>query len=293
MADSPRPSRGDDPSADSRTGRWLTLALFGVGGLFFLGGLAIAVGVPGATLSGNGGGGGNGAAGGASGPAAAGATATPAPTATPRPTTSGPARSPSATARAQRTVVHRVNVGGPRIVAPGSAPDWAADRPGAPSRFLNSRAANTVVTNTSDPITLERGVPSSAPEAMFRSYRLERGSDRPRYEEMTWRFPVEPGRQYEVRIYVVEAYFIRGTPAPGDEKHADGDRRRTFGLAIENRTVLRNYEPLVEHGHDVGAMQSFTVTADDDTLSVRFRHEIANPTVSGIEVVATGQRAGA
>lgn len=293
---SPSGPLGDEYAADRSSGQWLQLVLFGIGGLLFLGGL-VAAGIPGAPF-------GMPVADEGGTPTAA-ATETPPVSPTPpatdaaaSPTRQSTATAAPATATSQPTrrasrpgqVVYRINVGGPRLRASGNGPAWSSDRDNSPSRYLNARESDTVVSGTPDNVTRDDGVPKTVPRAMFKTYRFERGADKPRYEEMVWRFPVDSDRRYEVRLYVVEAFFTRGPPQREGERRYRNGGPRTFGIAIENRTVLRNYEPIDAHGHDVGGVRTFDATAEDGTLTVRFLREQENPTVSGIEIVDTGPR---
>jgi len=275
------------------SGTWAQWLLVVVGGVFFCSAVLITAGVPGVPVGGPGDEDdiltpspettGTPTAGTATSTAVT-ASPTPAATSTPPATVTA-----TATPEAPGTPVYRVNVGGPRLPSVGG-PIWAADTADNPSTYLNVNRSNTIATDTPDEIRLEPDVPSTTPEAMFSTYRLERGSDTEEYEEMVWRFPVEPDREYEVRLYVVEAFFTLGDEGREYEQSYEEGGPRTFGVAINNETVLENYEPFVEHGHDVGAMKAFEVTADNGVVTVRFRREVENPTVSGIEIVDTGPR---
>lgn len=274
-------SREERASADQRSGNRLQLLLFAVGGLLFLGGI-VAIGLPDTMPGGPAAGIDNGSSGGSTPTESARASPTGQPASTSTSSPDEPTAQP----------IHRVNVGGPRLEAGGGGPAWSADRADAPSQYLNVDEADTAVSDTPDDITVEEDVPSTAPEAMFKRYRIERGGDDPRTEEMVWRFPVDSGRDYEVRLYVIEAFFTDGEPGRAYEERYSEGGPRTFGVAIENEVVMENYEPIAEHGHDVGAVKSFEVTTDDDVLTIRFRRERENPTVSGIEIVETGSNDG-
>ncbi|SEP04898.1 Di-glucose binding within endoplasmic reticulum [Halogranum amylolyticum] len=202
---------------------------------------------------------------------------------------SGAANQTNNTTNTSAQIVHRVNVGGQNVSANDSGPAWAADTDNNPSPYLNSRASDTVVQSTPDNITTEGNVPPGVSDAVFKTYRFDRGSNG-QAEEMVWRFPVEQNRDYEVRLYFLEAYFTaKDSGRAYEEPYSEGGPR-TFGVAINGEQVLSNYEPFVEHGHDVGAMKSFEVTAENGMVEIRFLREAENPTVSGIEIVETGPR---
>lgn len=279
-----RPPRGDRSprgQLSGSLGQWL---LFAVGGVLFLGAVLVVAGAPGALLDGPLSGDGDvspttpgtettGNAGDGDGGTAGGSTDTATPT--------------GSTAE----VVYRVNAGGPELGAE-NGPAWSADTGDNPSEHLNARESNTVTNDTPDEITLEDDVPSTAPEEMFETYRFERGADEGDSEEMVWTFSVDPDREYEVRIYGMEAYFTDGDEGREYEKSYQEHGPRSFGIAIDDEVVLENHEPFRAHGHDVGAVHAYRVTPDDDTLTIRFIHEENTPTVSGIEIVATGEGSG-
>ncbi|WP_101295447.1 malectin domain-containing carbohydrate-binding protein [Halegenticoccus soli] len=320
MSASSRSSPNDTSSSARQSASWIHWVLLGIGGLFFLTGILVAAGVPDVPLGGpvaddgdtpsptpetgddstpaDANAGSDSATADADGdrrsgdgaqesdPPSATGTTPPAGTATP---TSTAVSSPTPGAVAEP--VYRVNVGGPRIGA-ADGPDWSPDRADDPSPYLNSGGSDTVAHYTPDRITVDDGVPPTAPRAMFKTYRFDRGSADGRYEEMIWRFPVDPNREYEVRLYFLEAFFTDGDSGREYEKpYAEGGPR-SFGVAVDGEVVLRNYEPFREHGHDVGGVKSFRVTAEDGVIEIRFLREAENPTVSGFEIVDTGPRNG-
>ncbi|RRJ31811.1 hypothetical protein EIK79_05980 [Halocatena pleomorpha] len=216
---------------------------------------------------------------------------TPTPTATPTPTpTTTPTATPTTTPTPTERVEYRVNVGGQRLDAP-DGPDWIADSANSPATYLNHEASETTVSNTTDPITVEDNVSESVPQKMFKTNRFEQGSGlfNPS-EEMTWTFPVDPDREYEVRIYVMEEYLTDGEPQQSDEAAYTEAGPRSFDVSIENETVLRGYNPFLEHGHDVGGVNAFQTTSEDGTLTIQFHRGEENPIVSGIEIVDKGPR---
>jgi hypothetical protein len=282
------PSYGRSPRANP-SGDRLQQVLFVVGAILFLGAVVAMTGIPGTPLGGPGT-----DDGGIPLP-------TPEPTGNPTPGSPGSTATPSsdgpASPTAEKTAspaakqvgtpVYRVNVGGFQIVS-SAGPDWSGDTANNPSQYLNVKRSETVATDTPDGIRVVKKVPSTAPKGMFKSYRISKGGDDPGHAEMVWRFPVKSNRTYQVRIYVVEAFFTDGEGDREYEQPYQESGPRTFGIAINGDVVLENYEPFVEYGHDVGGMKSFKATADDGVITVRFVREVENPTVSGIEIVETG-----
>ena len=297
-------------SNSQRAQGWIQWVLLGVGGLFFFGGILLAVGIPTIPFGGLA----------ADGDAASStptiettqapestasdtestpstttqqptesttATTTPEQTKTASPTPSAPANQTNNTTNSSANVAYRINVGGPTVSANGSGPAWAADTANDPSSYLNVRESDTVVHSTPDNITTEGNVPPGVSDAVFKTYRFDRANNR-QAEEMVWRFPVEQKTNYEVRLYVVEAYFTSDDSGREYEEPYSEGGPRTFGIELNGEEVLSNYEPFEEHGHDVGGMKSFEVTAENGMIEIRFLREAENPTVSGIEIVETG-----
>ncbi len=259
------------PSQDSDSNNWQQWLLFGVGGLFLLGTIVVIAG-PGLPFG---------------GVSDDNTTTTPVDETQQPTSTATPTPTPTPTER----VEYRVNAGGQRIEATDDGPDWIADSAGSPARYLNHEAADTIVSNTSDSITVENPVSESVPREMFKSYRFERGGglfSQP--DEMTWAFPVDPEHEYEVRIYVMEPFFVDRNPDRPDERLYSEGGPRTFDISIEDEIVVEGYEPFVEHGHDVGAVKAFETSPDDGTLTIQFHRGAENPTISGIEIVDKGPR---
>lgn len=278
--------RDSEPPRGQISGSGVQWLLFAVGGVLFLGAVLVVAGAPGVLLDGPPGDGGG-------TPTATPAAATPTTDGTPGGQTAGgsTATATATPSGSNATVIYRVNAGGPRLSV-DDGPDWSADLAEDPSKHLNAAESNTVTNDTPDSITVESDVPSTTPKEMFRTYRFERGAEKPQYEEMVWNFSVEPGRVYEVRVYDMEPYFTDGEGGREYEKSYQKHGPRSFGIAVENEVVLENHEPFKAHGHDVGAVHTFRTTAEDGVLTVRFLHETNTPTVSGIEIVAVGSENG-
>ncbi|GAA0230615.1 malectin domain-containing carbohydrate-binding protein [Haladaptatus pallidirubidus] len=181
----------------------------------------------------------------------------------------------------EKTVLYRVNVGGPRIPMSDGSPDWDRDSEQRPSRFGNARESGSHTNTTNDRIGTTSSVPRGTPEAVFQSRRYDANNpnDFSDDTEMQYRFPVEGGK-YVVRLYFVESYFGNSDWNDYDEK---GPRK--FDVEIEGKRVLDDYDMYEELGHDRGTVKSFAVEPKDGTIDVRFLHEVEDPMLSGIEVV--------
>lgn len=188
----------------------------------------------------------------------------------------------------ENATVYRVNVGGQMIPANDST-DWAADHKDDPYPYLNHRESDTVTTQTPDNITVEDDVSNDTPNEIFQSYRWDRNGGDEQHEDMTWEFPVDENREYEVRLYFVEAFFVEDeedgrTP---EIAYEDGGPR-IFDVAVNDEIVLNQYEPFEEHGHDVGAVKTFEVTDHDGVITIQTLRGANSPVISGIEIVDIG-----
>jgi|GEM_PF-1553646 len=165
------------------------------------------------------------------------------------------------TAQAQTggDVQYRVNAGGATVGAVDSAPDWTP--PGSTSGVAVSGSSQT--SDTGDSITFDSTVPSSTPAEVFQTER---------YGDQQWDFDVTSGQQYEVRLYFAEIYQT-------------SENERAFDVALEEETVLNDYDIHAEVGHDVGVMKSYTVAPEDGQIDVDFTTEVDNAKISAVEIV--------
>ncbi len=166
----------------------------------------------------------------------------------------------------------RINTGGTQLAAAdGSSPDWAVDMPSNPSPYLISGGENTYGSGAA--ITLDPTVSAGALMTMFQTERYDQSSASP----MAYAFPITPGTQVEVRLYLAELYF--GTAGS-----------RVFDVLIEGSTPaeFNQIDMAGTYGKNVGAMLSHTVTVTDGTLDIEFAAIANNPAVKGIEIVDLG-----
>ena len=181
-------------------------------------------------------------------------------------------------------VVYRVNAGGGELAATDGGPAWSADTGSSPSQYVNADGDNGLNTySTTDTVALNDSVPSGTPPALFQTERYDENTSGSTADdtEMQWSFPAQSGTTYEVRLYFAEIFL--------DSSNVDSQGPRTFDVVVEGETELNDYNLYQQYGHDVGAMESFTVTPDDGTLNVTFLHEQENPKVSAVEVVQVGE----
>ncbi len=161
--------------------------------------------------------------------------------------------------------LYRVNAGGPALGSSDGGIDWAADQAStSPLRNTGSNAAGygTVPTVSND-------VPESTPREVYSSERWDPGSA----PEMSWDFPVDLGRDVQVRLYLGNRCTC-----------TDGPGERVFDVAIDGDTVLDNLDLSADLGHDVGGVYTFPVTSDGN-IDIDWGHVTENPLVNAIEIV--------
>lgn len=166
----------------------------------------------------------------------------------------------------------RVNAGGPALPAVGAEPGWNGDTGASPSSYVNAFATGNAVTSTPSFIDMgNSSVPPGTPMALFQDERWDPdgGSD------MTWSFPVVPGR-HRLRLYFAETYS--GITAPG---------QRVFDVEVEGATVLSNFDVFALVGANRALVRTFYVDVPDSIMTVSFVHNIENPAIKAIEVSAS------
>lgn len=164
--------------------------------------------------------------------------------------------------------LYRVNVGGGQLGSLDGGPDWMADD-NADSPYRNSGSSTA---GWSAVPALDSSVPATTPRSIFDSERWDPGSD----PEMAWHFPVPAGKSVNVRLYFANRYD--GTSTVGS---------RIFDVAIDDTTVLPDFDVVASANDQTGTMRSFSVTSDG-TVDISFRHIVENPMISGIEIVSNG-----
>ncbi len=189
-------------------------------------------------------------------------------------------------------VLYRVNVGGPAIVvgdddsvnAADPDLDWGQDQgnfgsvDNSPFLIANSTGPSTyngdVGSAHSGPIDDSSAtIPAGTPTAIFNTERYDQASD----PEMKWEFAVAPDTEVEVRLYFAELF--------GQIEQAG---QRVFDVEVEG-TVPASFDdidPFATAGAKGAFMLSHQVTVADGTLDLEFIHDVENPALKGIEIVA-------
>ncbi|WP_251342666.1 SipW-dependent-type signal peptide-containing protein [Haloplanus halophilus] len=169
---------------------------------------------------------------------------------------------------AESDTLYRVNAGGDTLTALDSGPDWEGVSASSTAYFNGDTSGDTPP--GSPPSSIDASVPADTPDEVF----VDEIGDPPGDEEMHWEFDVPAGTQVEVRLYLADEWA----------------QDRSFDVALEGTTVLEEYDPNDDVGHNVGTMKSFTTTSDG-TVDVDFFHgsdaSDTNPFVNAIEIVQT------
>ncbi len=187
------------------------------------------------------------------------------------------------------TVLYRVNAGGPLIE--DALADWESDRtvttahnvidaePGTdvdPSSYVNAIPTGDWTWGQNDLITIHPSVPPGTPMKLFQAGRWDPGAA----PAMNWDFPVEAGKEVEVRLYFSEIRF---------NSAEDQDGPRIFSVQIDGFVYpgMADINLFEEYGHDVGVMKSAVVISDGN-VDIDFVNNASDPIVMGIEVVELG-----
>jgi hypothetical protein len=164
-------------------------------------------------------------------------------------------------------VIYRVNAGGAAVFG---SPAWAGDTSTAPAAYSNAGGAFSMTWSSSTAVDIASPtIPAGTPASVFQTHRF----DRLWGQEMSWDFPVTPGR-YLVRLYFAENYFV-----------INGTGKRVFDVRLEGQEVLNDYDIFKEVGGNTGVVRSFLVEADS-VLDLDFQRVIENPCVNAIEILS-------
>ena len=172
------------------------------------------------------------------------------------------------------TVVHRVNVGGALLTAIDGGLDWSADTNATPSAYLLDAGSGYV--GTSDVGGVDASVnQAEVPLALFGTRRSDTAGE----TEIHYGFNVSEAGLYEVRYYGVDSWY--GSQYAG-ERVVDIELEGTVTADFENLDLSGTF------GGSIAGMFSTQVEVTDGVLDMRFIHDVANPTVSGIEILRIG-----
>ncbi|MEL7432373.1 MAG: malectin domain-containing carbohydrate-binding protein [Chloroflexota bacterium] len=184
-------------------------------------------------------------------------------------------------------VLYRVNNGGPLIADP--AGDWGVDQGsiGAAnnSPFLAALSAGGSTYNQNagsayqGTITLAPSVPAGTPVELFSTERYDAATD----PEMLWQFPVPAGTDVEIRLYFAELFEGNGTT---NGVNTAGER--VFSVSVDGTVpvVYQSIDPFAIAGGELTGIMLPYQTTSDGVIDLEFIHDVENPAIKAIEIVA-------
>ncbi len=168
-------------------------------------------------------------------------------------------------------VLYRVNAGGPALAAVDEAIDWEADEG---QYVLSGGEQFSAIASKIE------NVPAGVPMGVFQTERWDgKGGNSP--DEMEWAFPVEPGSQVQVRIYLSELYAV-----------INDSTQRIFDVEVEG-IIPEVFDEINQFALTGGLYRAgvltHTLLVEDDTLNLKFLRIKQNPTIKGIEILGIPQ----
>ncbi len=173
---------------------------------------------------------------------------------------------------AKRSILHRVNAGGPEIQATDGGPNWSADSSTSSSPMINQ---GNMFQTWSEELPVDSTVPARTPSQIFDTERW----DEPGGNEMEWSMPVPAGTRVRVRLYFADRYNL--TTQPG---------QRVFHVDVDGVRKLSNMDVAVTVGSRKGTMKTIDITSDG-LVNLRFIHQNQNPLINGIELLQLAPQA--
>jgi large repetitive protein len=170
----------------------------------------------------------------------------------------------------------RINAGGGTVAASDGGPNWEANTAtGATSGPSYTVNTGNIATHDIPLSGRHASIPEYVSDAEFVQLFANERWDPEAAPEMMWSIPVTSGI-YEVRLYMGNGFA--GT---------SGTNQRVFGVNIEGGPQeITGLDLSAKYGHQVGAMESYTVAVTDGVLNIEFLHQIENPLINAIEVLA-------
>lgn len=170
----------------------------------------------------------------------------------------------------------RINAGGGTVSASDGGPNWEANTTGGattgPSYSVNT---GNIATHNIPLGGRHASIPEYISDTEFTQLFADERWDPAEAPEMLWSIPVANGT-YEVRLYMGNGFA--GTSGSG---------QRVFGVNIEGGPQeITGLDLSSTYGHQVGAMESYTVVVSDGVLNIEFLHQTENPLINAIEVLA-------
>jgi photosystem II stability/assembly factor-like uncharacterized protein len=169
------------------------------------------------------------------------------------------------------SVYCRVNCGGPALASGDGGPPWSGDLAGLPSQYVNAAGTGNTTGGTVASIDVSSPtIPLGTPAALFQDERHDfLGGD-----EMEWTVPAPIGPA-QLRLYFAEIFG--GITGPG---------LRLFDVDVNGGEVLHDYDVWAHHTLNRGYVETVNLVSHGSTMTIRFRHAVEHPFISGLEVVA-------
>jgi hypothetical protein len=171
----------------------------------------------------------------------------------------------------------RINAGGATVTADDGGPNWEANTvtgaTSGPSYTVNigNIFAGGIAASTGRHPT----IPSYVSDTVFNGLFAQERWDPAGAPEMLWTIPVPNGS------YVVNLYFgnsFAGTSAAG---------QRVYDINIEGGALeVDDLDLSGTYGHLMGAMESYPVSVADGDITIELLHNVENPLINAIEVLA-------
>lgn len=171
--------------------------------------------------------------------------------------------------------LYRVNCGGPEL-QDHLGNKWLADTHKSSDKAWGSLSWTDGFKNLPDYYASQRTsydpIKKTKEDVLFQTVRY--GTSQLKYE-----FPVPNGK------YLVELYFTEPWYGTGGGLECKG--WRTFDIAINNQTVLKDFDIWNESGHDTALKKAFWVTAKNGKISIHFPKVSAGQAIISAIAIAT------
>ncbi|WP_157805259.1 Kelch repeat-containing protein [Confluentibacter citreus] len=172
-------------------------------------------------------------------------------------------------------ILARVNAGGVTVSAADDGPNWEQNNTaGVTSGSSYSVNTGTIYNGGLLNINRHISIPDYIDESTYNAIFAYERYDVAANPEMEFTFPLVNG-EYQVNLYMGNSF--EGTSEIGD---------RIFDIEIEGVIVEDNMDLIARFGHQSGGMVTFPVAVSDGVLNIKFLHQVENPLLNAIEIMA-------
>ncbi|WP_338733296.1 malectin domain-containing carbohydrate-binding protein [Mangrovimonas cancribranchiae] len=167
----------------------------------------------------------------------------------------------------------RINCGGPEVLSTDNGPNWEDNTTIVGASFVVNRGTSYSISSI-DPAFKDPSIPNYISNSEYNDVMRYELSNSDPEELMTYSITL-PNGDYIVNLYFTNLY--NGTPNPGERiEHVD----------IEGVRQIESLDPVGEFGHRIAGMVQRNVSLNDGVLDISFVHELQNPLVNAIEILA-------